>query len=196
MANSTPNQQTRPFDSVQSAKQLLAVTGNKSPDGFSALHYWRRVVRLGDFVAAAALSQLIDLHDDLTTEARRRKGQSGLFPGNAASGAQSTGNEVLMMGAYLRPVVGFGGGGATDVEVELGGTFASGTTVDGLITATSVFTGVATDLIVTPAATEYGLHPEPNFVPQLTLTSDVNLDTLTEGELEVVVMYFLTPRDA
>jgi hypothetical protein len=195
MANSTPNQQVRPFDALQGAKQHLAVSGNKAPDGFSPLFYWRRVIGIGDFTADAALSQVIDLHDDLTTEARRRKGQSGLFPGNAASGAQATGNEILMSGAYLRVITAFSGGGAAAVAAELGGTFASGLDDDGLITTTSVFTGASTNLIATPTAAEYALHPESGFVPELTLTADVNIDTLTAGSLEVVIMYYLTPRD-
>lgn len=195
MANSTPNQQARPFNAAQSAKQILAIEGNKSPDGYSALHYWRRTLSIGDFTADASMTQTVDLHDDLTTEARRRLGQSGLFPGNAATGAQATGNEVIMSGAYLRPIVGFGGGGASFVLVEFGGTFASGADVNGLVTSTSVFTGVSTNLVATPGAAQYALHPERDYIPDLTFTSDANIDVLTAGSLEVVVMYYLTPRD-
>lgn len=144
---------------------------------------WRRNVRIGDFTGAAATSQALNLFTGLTATALARPGQSGDFPANAWINTA--------MGPYIRRITDFSGGSSTAVSVQLG----DAGDPNGLLTTTSVFTGVGAGISWTPAAAEYARRPEDAYAPILTITSDVNIAALTAGELEVVIPYVAFLRD-
>ena len=182
MANATVLRALRGFDKTQVAVQELQYAANKSNDSFAKLHWWRKEVRIGDFTAAAAVTQEIDLHDDLTTAAQDRKGQSGLFPANV----------ILPFGAYLRRITDFSGGAVAPATASIGDTGDD----NGFLTATNIFTGAGAGFVMTSGAAQFAARPEAALIPTLALITTVaNIDALTAGALEVAIPYYLLPRD-
>ena len=182
MPNSTVPLRLRPFDKRSAADIEHKLSSNWSPWPHMRWHFWRRVVTFGDFTAAAAVTQEIDLHDDVTAAHLARSGQAGQFPANVD----------IMRGTYIRTITDWAGGAATSATVEVGDTGDP----NGLVTSTSVFTGVGAGIVRTSAAAEYDTHDEAAFIPTLTITSDVNINTLTAGSLEIVIpfMFRLIPQ--
>lgn len=129
---------------------------------------WTKRVAIGDFTAAAATSQELDLHDDVSN--------TWLFPADV----------YLLPGHSLYPITEFAGGGAGSCTGAVGDTDDT----DGLVTASSIFTGATLEQpIVTPAAAQYALRHEAAFIPTLLLASDVNISLLTAGEVEVRIRF-------
>lgn len=80
--------------------------------------------------------------------------------------------------------------GITTLTGELGGTFASGADVDGLMTASDMTVAGFSSTI---AAAEYVEHMELAFEPTFTVTADGLFADLTAGELEVLIPYAAPP---
>jgi hypothetical protein len=119
---------------------------------------------IGAVALTAALSQEVDLNVAFP---------QNTFPTN-----------MMVDGAYIVRVTDFSGGAISALSVEVGDTAAP----NGLLTATSVFTGVGAGYTETPAAAQHAKHIETAFVPTLTLTAvGANLDQLVAGELKVVI---------
>ena len=122
-------------------------------------------------LTAAAVTQEIDLNATFTTNA---------FPSNCR-----------ILDEHVHLITAFAGGGATSVAVECGDNGND----DEAITSTSVFTGVSAG-IVTPAygvklkaaANDAGPWFEAAYVPTVTITADVNVNTLTAGKLRVAIL--------
>ena len=142
------------------------------------LHAWspwlwyRQIVRVGDFVGAAATSQAIDLHV---------YNPNNLFPAN-----------VLRGPAVLKLSRDFAGGAVSAATGEIGDAGAG----TGLMTAQSIFTGAKAALIdpdpgylpSTVGAGEYAERVEPAFIPQFTIrTTTANVVALTAGEAEIFI---------
>jgi hypothetical protein len=83
------------------AEAVRADLNGTAPDVSHRIRFWRRNVRVGDFTAAAATSQEIDLFADLTADALGRLGQSGDFPSNVW---------INVAPPYIRSIVDFAGG--------------------------------------------------------------------------------------
>jgi hypothetical protein len=119
---------------------------------------------IGAVALAAATSQEISLNAAFPASA---------FPANMQVGE-----------AYIKRITDFAGGSISALTVQVGDTGDP----NGLLTATSVFTGVGAGYTATVAAAEYAMHPEAAFVPTLTLTATADdLDTITAGRLKVVI---------
>lgn len=122
------------------------------------------VPHIGAVALTAALSQEIDLNVAFP---------QNTFPTN-----------VLMDGCYIVRVTDFAGGTISAYSAEVGDTGDP----NGLLTSTSVFTGVGAGYTETPAAAQFAKRLETAFVPTLTLTSvTANLDATTAGQLKVVI---------
>jgi hypothetical protein len=88
--------------------------------------------------------------------------------------------------AVLVRAVDFAGGGAASATIDVG----DAADPDELIAAASIFTGAKAGAAIAVANGAYVLGSfEAAYAPQLTITSDVNVDTLTEGALEVRIIY-------
>lgn len=91
---------------------------------------------------------------------------------------------VQRLESYIRRVTDFSGGTISALTAQVGDTGDP----NGLLTATSVFTGVGAGYTETPAAAEFTQRLETAFVPTLLLTSTTaNLDQLEAGELWVCI---------
>jgi hypothetical protein len=80
----------------------------------------------------------------------------------------------------------FSGGGATAATVDLGGKAVD---EDAVVDGADVFTGAAT-----PKAGTSGINPTGMLggqTPTITVTSDVNVDTLLAGDVTVKLLYFV-----
>lgn len=123
---------------------------------------------VGDVALTAATSQEVDL--------------------NVAFPASTFPTNVRMNGCYIKRITDFSGGGITALTVQVGDTADP----NGLLTATSVFTGVGAGFTETTAAAEFAQRIETAFVPTLTLTSTTDdLDALVAGRLKVVIPFQL-----
>lgn len=121
---------------------------------------------VGDVALTAATSQEVDLNV--------------AFPGNAFPA------NVRINGCYIKRITDFAGGAITALTVQVGDTGDP----NGLLTATSVFTGVGAGYTETTAAAQFAQRLETAFVPTLTLTSTTaNLTALTAGRLKVVIPF-------
>jgi hypothetical protein len=130
---------------------------------------WTQRVRIGDFTADADGDQTLDLHT---------YNPYNLFPEDV----------WLEPGHSIVPITAFAGGNISAFTAEIGD---AGDT-DGLVTASSVFTGVTLNSpIVTPSAAQYALRYEGSFIPVARLLStDDNIADATAGEFEVRIRYF------
>jgi len=93
--------------------------------------------------------------------------------------------------AYLELDTCFSGGGASSATIQIG----DAGDPNGLMTAKSVFTGVPTTLPIFADGAERSPHAEAAFVPSVTLTSDVNVSTVTAGQCIVHIIYTEMPLD-
>lgn len=130
---------------------------------------WTCRVVVGQFTGDGDTDQTLDLH---------AYDPYNLFPADV----------WLEPGHSIVPVTAFAGGAISAFTAEVGD---AGDT-DGLVTASSVFTGVTlNDPIVTPSAAQYALRYEANYVPVLRmLSTDGNISAATAGELEVRIRWF------
>lgn len=155
----------------------------RAPDPCGRIYFWRRNLRVGDFTPESDGAQTINLFSGVTAAALARAGQSGDFPANAWIN--------IAMGPYLRLVTPFSGGSVSAVTIEFGDA-----DLDGLLTASNVFTGVSPGIIRTTSAAEFAPRPETGYVPSATLrTTDDDIADLTAGECEIVIPYTFMLRD-
>lgn len=129
---------------------------------------WECEVAVGDFVGEGDTSQVLDL--------------DALYPKFPFI------DEVwLEPGAHIVPLVAFSGGTVNACTVILGDVGDD----NGLVTASSVFTGVTIGApIATPAAAQYALRSEAGFLPILTIvTTAGNVSALTAGRLLVRIPF-------
>lgn len=133
--------------------------------------WWVQRVRFSNY-SAASTQQLLDLNV--------------AFPHNTFP----TG-VILLAGAHVDLIQTFSGGSVSAATVRLGDSGAS----NGLLTDSNVFTGATTGSIFTPSATEYRQYNnESAFVPTLRLdTTTANINTLTQGIVDVWIPYTLIP---
>lgn len=134
---------------------------------------WELEVAVGDFVGEGDTSQDLNLDE--------------LYPNNPFI------DDVwLEPGAHLVPLVAFSGGAVSACTAALGDAGAH----NGLVTASSVFTGVTIGApIATPAASQYDLRSETGFLPQLRIvTTSANVSALTAGRLLIRIPF--TPARA
>lgn len=106
--------------------------------------------------------------------------------------------KALVVAAWPRLDVVFAGGGASSAVVDVG----DGTDVDGYVDNEDMFTGAALGQRTTPATAPALLDGNPVDIgatartPTVAITSDVNVDTLTTGELSVFILYHRIPGGA
>lgn len=138
------------------------------PVGFTYHARFRVRFGVGDFTPLAATSQELDLNTIYPAQA---------FPTNVHR----------MPGTFLRVETAPTGGGVGSASAEVGDTGDP----NGLLTATSILTvGLKNS---TPAAAENVGRVEAAFLPTLTVTFDVNVDTITGGVVLVFVPYKVLP---
>lgn len=132
------------------------------------LFVWELLVSVGDFTGEGDTSQDLDL--------------DALYPDRPFIN-----NVWLEPGAHIVPITAFSGGTVNACTVALG----DADTFNGLVTASSVFTGVTIGApIVTPAAGQYALRYESGFLPQLRIvTTAGNVSALTAGSLLIRIPY-------
>ncbi len=93
-------------------------------------------------------------------------------------------------GAWIRRITDFSGGAVSACAVEGGDTGDD----NGLLTTTSVFTGVGAGITQTTGAAEFARHEESSFVPTFTITTvTANVDQLTAGELDYFIRFQPNP---
>jgi hypothetical protein len=140
-------------------------------DAFTAAWWWQQRVKRGDFTAAAATSQNVSLHTVYP---------NNLFPTNV--------DRSTPMIYVVTPLA---GGSISASTITLG----DAADADGLITSTSIFTGVSGYLppnltSQVPNAAEYPDRFEAAFSPQFTLGSTgANLSTATAFEFVVMIKF-------
>lgn len=136
--------------------------------------------KFGSLVAPVQILRQRIQHSDLTAAALSEAIAITGFPANS-----------IPIGAVAEVDTAFSGGGAASVTVEVGD--AGGTSE--LFSAVSVFTGVS-GLVqgnVGPLSGSWKL--EAAYAPIATFTSNVNVDTLTAGDLYIHI-YYITPAAA
>lgn len=129
-----------------------------------------KIVAGAAYIGAVALTSATSQEIDLNTA----------FPANAFPA------NALVMGCYIKRITDFSGGSVSALTVQVGDTGDP----NGLLTATSVFTGVGAGYTATTGAAEYAPHPEAAFLPTLTLTSTSDdVDALTAGRLKICIPF-------
>jgi hypothetical protein len=165
-----------PITRQHEAHIALEHENGRSPDPVQRIYAWRRNVRIGDFTAAGATSQALNLFTGLTTAALSRAGQSGDFPANV---------ELNVLPPYLRLVTPFAGGLVSACTIELG----DAGDPNGLVEARNVFTGATTGIIY-GAGAEAAVRLESAYTPTITIrTTSADVSALTAGEIEIVIRY-------
>jgi hypothetical protein len=91
---------------------------------------------------------------------------------------------AVIIDAELLLITEFSGGGAASVVLTMG----DAAVPDELLTAVNVFTGAGTGLTKKNGAYTLGSF-EAAYVPQVTITSDVDVDLLTAGSAEMRITY-------
>ena len=162
----------RPFDGKQIAQKRLDEMAGQAADPPWEWNVWRFRFDVRDIVTPAeAGAQTFDL----TTAVDVTTGKP--FPAN-----------VWMEHAHAYLVEDFSGGAVSAATILFGDT----NDPNGLITISSVFTGVGAGFLRTVAATEYDLRPEDAFVPLLTVaTTTDDVDGLDEGIVDLYIPYSL-----
>lgn len=133
---------------------------------------------VGGTALAAATTQAIDL--DVAYPNRTFPKTSTKIPG------------VVRAFACARIVNPVSGGTLSALTMELG----DAADADGLITATSIFTGATLGWFSTAGAAEEAYRVEQNFIPQLSLaaTGD-NLDQIDAGRVDLYIGFIPLPND-
>lgn len=102
-----------------------------------------------------------------------------LYPANAFPA-----NVQRLPGTFLRVKTAFAGGTINAITAAIGDTGDP----DGILTASSIFTGVAEIRPSTPSAAENTARTETAYAPTLSLASTAgNLSTLTAGNLIILI---------
>ena len=107
--------------------------------------------------------------------------------------------KAVVLSAWFDLAEVFNGGGASAATVEVG----DGTDADGYVDGEDVFTGGTLGQRSTPVAAAPALLDGNGFdiadgarTPTVAITSDVNVSTLTQGELTAYILYCATPLGA
>lgn len=89
-----------------------------------------------------------------------------------------------VIGHQINVATAFSGGGATDVTVAIGGTDA-----DGIVAATSVFTGVSGKISGTSGASPFGIYGGEQLTATVDIDAGHNLAGLTAGDMTISILY-------
>ena len=162
------------------AETIRAMQRNQIKWAFRPRLLYRQAVRLADFSPTAGLTQTLTLDT--------------LFPNNTFPNTFRQRGVDLLEGCTVENLELPDGGGVASLTIEVGGTFDAGVDADGLLTSSNLLGGGAAvgDILNTPAAANYDNRYESGFSPTVTLTADVNLNTLTALGFEVLIPW--TPR--
>lgn len=152
---------------TQDQKDALAGTSGTTPSSTNKFVDAADKSRLLEYIAQVDVG-------DLTASALSQAVALTNFPANA-----------LVAGSCVEVDTPFSGGGATSASAKVGDAGDD----DELMGETSIFTGVSGLVGAAPA----GEIPrfENGYAPLCTITSDVNVDTLTAGVLQVHIFYRL-----
>lgn len=131
--------------------------------------WYTQTIRYTDFGAAASTTATVTINTSFPENE---------FPAN-----------VVRATVLLERITPFAGGSVSAATISIGGVGVGGTTSNGLLTATSVFTGSAAGKVETVGASLFGMRYEPTLSPTVLLTTTTaNISALTAGECRVHIL--------